>query len=109
MPVPKSEFDDLRSFAYPDPEAVLDPDQMYTVYEIARLLQGLEPTEELDPETEAIILDWTIPWILDNTDSFVFAEPADDREPGHYGLATDETMADDTTETSDETRTPDDT
>ncbi|MFB6083384.1 MAG: DUF5827 family protein [Halorientalis sp.] len=89
MPVPKSEFEDLRSLEFRDPEEVLDPDEMYTVYEIARLFQGLDPGQELDPETEAILLDWTIPWMLDNSGDFVFAEPADDDEPGHYGLATE--------------------
>jgi hypothetical protein len=87
MPVPKSEFDDLRSLSFRDPEEVLDPDEMYSVYEIARLFQGLEPGQELDPETEAILLDWTIPWIVENADSFVFAEPQSDEEPGLYGLA----------------------
>ena len=87
MPVPKTEFDDLRPLEFRDPEEVLDPDEMYTVYEIARLFQGLEPGTEIDPETEAVILDWTIPWILDNADSFVFAEPVADDDPGLYGLA----------------------
>jgi hypothetical protein len=91
MPVPKSEFDDLRSLEFRDPDEVLDDDEMYTVYEIARLFQGLEPGQELDPATEDILLDWTIPWMLDNSEAFVFAEPADDDEPGHYGLATGET------------------
>ena len=98
MPVPKSEFDDLRSLEFRDPEDVLDPHEMYTVYEIARLFQGLDPGQELDPETEAILLDWTIPWMLDNSDAFVFAEPADDAEPGHYGLETGEDEADDGTD-----------
>ncbi|RXK49376.1 DUF5827 family protein [Halorientalis pallida] len=88
MPVPKSEFDDLRSLEFRDPEEVLDENEMYTVYEIARLFQGLEPGQDLDPATEDILLDWTIPWMLDNSEAFVFAEPADDDEPGHYGLAT---------------------
>ncbi|WP_136717744.1 DUF5827 family protein [Halorientalis salina] len=86
MPVPKSEFDDLRSLSFRDPEEVLDPDEMYSVYEIARLFQGLDPGQELDPETEAILLDWTIPWIVGNAESFVFAEPQSDEEPGLYGL-----------------------
>ena len=63
MPVPKSEFDDLRSLEFRDPDEVLDPDELYTVYEIARLFQGLDPGQDIDPETEAILLDWTIPWI----------------------------------------------
>ncbi len=87
MPVPKSEFDDLRSLSFRDPEEVLDPDEMYSVYEIARLFQGLEPGQQLDPETEAILLDWTIPWMVYNAESFVFAEPQSEDEPGLYGLA----------------------
>ena len=87
MPVPKSEFEDLRSLSFRDPDEVLDPDEMYSVYEIARLFQGLEPGQQLDPETEAILLDWTIPWMVANAESFVFAEPRSDDEPGLYGLA----------------------
>jgi hypothetical protein len=90
MPVPKSEFADLRPLEFRDPEEVLDPDEMYTVYEIARLFQGLEPGQKLDPETEQILLDWTIPWMLDHADEFVFAEPEADDEPGHYGIDDDE-------------------
>jgi hypothetical protein len=88
MPIPRDELDDLRPLAFREPTEVLDPSKLYTVYEIARLLQGLEPGAELDPETEAILLDWTIPWMLDNADAFVFAEPESDAEPGYYGLAT---------------------
>jgi len=91
MPVPRSEFEDLRSLEFREPEEVLDPDELYTVYEIARLFQGLEPTAELDPETEDILLDWTVPWIVRNASSFVFAEPAADDEPGLYGLAREPT------------------
>lgn len=87
MPVPKSEFEDLRSLSFRDPDEVLDPDEMYSVYEIARLFQGLEPGQQLDPETEAILLDWTIPWMVTNAESFVFAEPQSEDEPGLYGLA----------------------
>lgn len=89
MPVPKSEFDDLRPLEFREPDEVLDPDEMYTVYEIARLFQGLEPSQTVDPETEAILLDWTIPWMIYHAESFVFAEPAADDEPGLYGLAED--------------------
>jgi hypothetical protein len=89
MPVPKSEFDDLRPLEFQEPEDVLDPDEMYTVYEIARLFQGLQPGQSLDPETEAILLDWTIPWMVYHADRFVFAEPAADDDPGLYGLAED--------------------
>jgi hypothetical protein len=86
MPRPREEFDDLREFEFREPEEVLDDDQMYTVYEIARLLQGVDPDRELDVETENILLDWAIPWMLDHSGAFVFAEPDDDTEPGYYGL-----------------------
>ncbi|QLD85043.1 hypothetical protein HWV23_04675 [Natronomonas halophila] len=86
MPRPREEFDDLREFQFRDPEEVLEDDQMYTVYEIARRLQGVDPERELDVETENILLDWAIPWMLDHSDAFVFAEPDDENEPGYYGL-----------------------
>jgi len=84
---PKSEFDDLRPLAFRDPEEVLDDEQMYTIYEVARLLQGVDPDRDLDIETENVLLDWAIPWMLQNSESFVFAEPDAADEPGYYGLA----------------------
>jgi len=87
MPIPRAELDDLRPLAFREPDEVLDPAKLYTVYEIARLLQGLEPDAELDATTENILLDWTIPWMLYNADGFVFAEPDSEAEPGYYGLA----------------------
>jgi hypothetical protein len=87
MPKPKDEVDDLRPLAFREPAAVLDADKLYTVYEISRLLQGLDIDAELDVETENVLMDWTIPWMLKHADSFVFAEPSDDTEPGYYGLA----------------------
>ncbi len=86
MPRPRADFDDVRPFEFRDPDEVLDAETMYTVYEIARLLQGLDPDRELDRETEDVLLDWAIPWMLDNQESFVFAEPDADDEPGYYGL-----------------------
>jgi hypothetical protein len=86
MPRPKEAFDDVRPFEFRGPEEVLDTGQMYTVYEIARLLQGLEPDRELDPGTEEILVDWAIPWMLDHEAAFAFAEPERDDEPGFYGL-----------------------
>ena len=86
MPRPREAFEDLRAFEFRDPEEVLEEEYLYTVYEIARLLQGLDPDREMDAETEAILLDWTVPWMLDNSEAFVFAEPDADEEPGHYGL-----------------------
>jgi len=88
MPIPRAETGPLRPLAFREPDEVLDPECLYTVYEIARLLQGLDPDAELDPGTEDILLDWTIPWMLSNAEAFVFAEPDSDAEPGYYGLAT---------------------
>lgn len=87
MPIPKSDADDLRPLEFREPEEVLDADKLYTVYEIARLLQGLEVDAELDVETENVLMDWAIPWLLKHADRFVFAEPTGDTEPGYYGLA----------------------
>lgn len=87
MPRPKSDFDRLRPFEFREPSDVLDEDTMYTVYEIARLLQGLDPDTELDIETENVLLDWAIPWMMTNTDALCFADPASDDEPGYYGLS----------------------
>ena len=86
MPRPREAFEDLRPFEFRDPEEVLEEEHLYTVYEIARLLQGVDPDREMDAETEAILLDWAVPWMLDNSEAFVFAEPDADEEPGHYGL-----------------------
>jgi len=86
MPRPREDFEDLREFEFREPEDVLDADSLYTVYEIARLLQGVDPGVELDVETEEVLLDWAIPWMLDHSEAFVFAEPDADDEPGYYGL-----------------------
>ncbi|MFW6457916.1 MAG: DUF5827 family protein [Halodesulfurarchaeum sp.] len=89
MTVPKTEFETLHPATFYRPAELLEPDQLYTVYEIARLLQELDPDAELDPETEAILLDWAIPWIIFNQEELVVAEPRDDDEPGYYGLKTE--------------------
>ncbi|WP_115862696.1 DUF5827 family protein [Halorussus litoreus] len=88
MPRPKSEFDQLHPCDFYEPAELLDDDRMYTVYEIARLLQGLDPDDELEPETEAILLDWAIPWVVFNSEELVVAEPPSDDEPGYYGTKT---------------------
>jgi hypothetical protein len=87
MPIDRAAAEDLRPLAFREPEEVLDPDKLYTVYEIGRLLQGLDPEEELDVETENVLLDWAIPWMMNHADAFVFAEPSDETDPGYYGLA----------------------
>ena len=87
MPVPKTEFDALYPCDFYTADELLEPDVMYTVYEIARLLQELDPDAHLDRETEDILLDWAIPWIMTNADELVVAEPRTDEEPGYYGLS----------------------
>lgn len=87
MPVPKADFEQLHPCDFYTPEELLDPDQMYTVYEIARLLQGLDPDAELEVDTEGILLDWAIPWVVYYSDQLVIAEPRSEDEPGYYGLA----------------------
>ncbi len=87
MPVPRSAVDEVRPLAFQEPDEVLEADRLYTVYEVARLLQGLAPDTELDRGTEDVLLDWAIPWMVVNRDAFVFAEPTADDEPGLYGLA----------------------
>ena len=89
MPRPKSAFESTYPCDFYEPVDLLEEGQMYTVYEIARLLQELEPDAELDRETEDILLDWAIPWIMINADDLVVAEPRSEAEPGYYGLATE--------------------
>ncbi|MEF8782927.1 MAG: DUF5827 family protein [Haloarculaceae archaeon] len=86
MPVPRTEFEELRPLSFREPAEVLDEDELYTIYEVARLLQGVDPDEELDVETENVLLDWAIPWMMAHAEEFVFAEPRRDDEPGYYGL-----------------------
>jgi len=88
MPVERTAFDDLRPLTFRGPAEVLAEDELYTVYEIARLLQGLEPDADVDVETETILLDWAIQWMMRHSDSLVFAEPRDSNEPGYYGVRT---------------------
>lgn len=87
MPRPKADFEEIVPCEFYEPSDLLESGQMYTVYEIARLLQDLDPDAELEPETEDILLDWTIPWVMNNAQDLVVAEPRDDTEPGYYGLA----------------------
>jgi len=87
MPIQKSTVEDLRPLEFREPAEVLDEEKLYTVYEIARLLQGLDVDAELDVETENVLLDWAIPWLLKHAEAFVFAEPSGETEPGYYGLA----------------------
>lgn len=85
MPEPKSEFDQLHPCDFYTPAELLEPDLMYTVPEIGRLLQDLEPDADLDVETENVLLDWTIPWIMFHSADLVVAEPPTEEGPGYYG------------------------
>ncbi|UIO98788.1 DUF5827 family protein [Halobaculum sp. CBA1158] len=86
MPTDKSAFPRLHPCDFYTPEELFEPDRMYTVYEIARLLQGLEPDAEIDEGTEEVLLDWAIPWVMTHAADLVVAEPRSDDEPGYYGL-----------------------
>ncbi|ELZ93012.1 hypothetical protein C440_11951 [Haloferax mucosum ATCC BAA-1512] len=88
MPKPKDEFDTLYGYLLYEPADILDPDYMYTVGEIARLMQGLSVQADLNEETEDRIVQWTIPWIIANQDDFVINDPRSD-EPGYFGLHPD--------------------
>lgn len=68
------------------PEDIMDPNLLYTVPDIARLLQGLDPDAELDEANEQVLIDWTVPWIMLNADDLVIADPTNEAEPGMYGL-----------------------
>ncbi len=92
MPREKSSFETLHPCDFYTPEELLEADQMYTVYEIARLLQGLGPAAEIDEETEAVLLDWAIPWVMNNAESLVVAEPPAEDAPGYYGLRRSEDL-----------------
>ncbi|QKY21592.1 hypothetical protein B4589_014855 [Halolamina sp. CBA1230] len=86
MPRDKESFDALHPCDFYTPEELLVEDQMYTIYEIARLLQGLDPGAEIDEETESVLLDWAVPWVMTNADELVVADPPEEDAPGYYGL-----------------------
>jgi len=92
MPVEKDEFEALYPCDFYTVEELFEPEEMYTVSEVARLLQGLGPDTEIDAETEAILVDWAIPWIVTNADDLVVAEPRVANEPGYYGLKREEDL-----------------
>jgi hypothetical protein len=89
VPEPKSAFDTLYPYRLYEPEEVLDPDLMYTVPEVARLLQGIDPGTELAADAEDRVIAWTIPWLMAHADDLVINDPVGD-EPGYFGLASDE-------------------
>ena len=86
MVVPKDSVDRLYPCEFYRPMDIMDPELLYTVPEIARLLQGVEPDAELDPETETVLIDWAVPWIMVHADELVLADPTDEAEPGRYGV-----------------------
>jgi len=87
MPAPKTEFDEILPFELHEPTDILDPELLYTIPELARLLQGLPVDAELSDFNESVFIDWAIPWMIYNQDSLVFAEPDDEDVVGLYGLA----------------------
>ncbi|WP_096393366.1 DUF5827 family protein [Halorubrum trapanicum] len=87
MPEPKSAFDATYPCDFYEPAELFEPDQMYTIPEIGRLLQGLEPDAEVDPDTEAVLVDWAVPWVMVHAEEMVVAEPLSEDGPGYYGLA----------------------
>lgn len=85
MPRRKSDFDALYPYEVYEPAELFDPDLMYTVAEVARLLQDLPPDADLDPETEERVVAWTVPWLFAHRDRLVISDPVGD-EPGYFGL-----------------------
>ena len=89
MPKPKDDFDTLYPYRLYEPTEVLDSELMYTVPEIARLLQGLDPDVELDADTEDRVVAWTIPWLMTHANELVINDPVGD-EPGYFGVASED-------------------
>lgn len=94
MPKPKDEFDELYPCDFYTPEELFEPGEMYTVYEIGRLLQGLDPESDLEPDTEAVLLDWAIPWVVENSEDLMVGNPVAEDQPGYYGLKREEDLRD---------------
>lgn len=86
MPIAKTDVDAVFPCEFYTPGDLFDPDSLYTVPEIARLLQGADPETDLDPETETVLIDWAIPWIMVHADDLVVADPPTADAPGYYGL-----------------------
>lgn len=107
MPEPKSAFETLYPYRLYDPEEVLDPELMYTVPEVARVLQGLDAEVELDPGAEDRVVAWTIPWLISHADDLVINDPEGD-EPGYFGLKADTYPADEIPDDIEDVHDPDD-
>ena len=101
MPKSKDEFDTLYPYQLYEPEEVLEEDLMYTVPEISRVLQGLDPETELDAETEERIVVWTVPWLMAHADELVINDPEGD-EPGYFGRQSQSRPADEIPDGADE-------
>lgn len=69
MPQPKPEFDQLCPYEVYEPAKPLEPDTMYRVDEVARLMQDPPPTADLGPETEDRLITWTVPWLSTHRDA----------------------------------------
>lgn len=93
MPKPKDAVETLYRCEFYEPTDIMDEDLLYTVPEIGRLLQGLDPEEPLEADVEAILIDWAVPWIMRNADDLVIADPTNEDEPGMYGLRVHETTS----------------
>ena len=87
MPKPRSAFDETFPCDFYEPAELFEPGLLYTIPEIGRLLQGLDPDAEVDPDTEAVLVDWAVPWVMVNADRLIVAEPPAENSPGYYGLA----------------------
>ena len=89
MPKPKAAFEETFPCDFYEPAELFELDLLYTIPEIGRLLQGLEPDAEIDADTEAVLIDWAVPWVMVHADDMIVAEPPTDDSPGYYGLAED--------------------
>lgn len=89
MPVAKDAFEELHPCDFYEPGDIMDPDEMYTVAEVGRLLQRLDPQADLDEATESVLLDWAVPWIIHHADDLVVGDPLEVEGPGYYGVKTD--------------------
>ncbi|MFC6754731.1 DUF5827 family protein [Halorubrum tibetense] len=103
MPEPKSRFDETFPCDFYTPAELFEPDLLYTIPEIARMLQGLEPDAEVDDDTEAVLIDWAVPWVMVHSDELVIAEPLSEEGPGYYGVAPEAVEATDESDRAGET------
>lgn len=101
MPKSKAEFETLYPYRLYEPTDIFDSELMYTVPEIARLLQGLDPDAPLDADTEDRVVAWTIPWLMEHADELVINDPVGD-EPGYFGVVSEGRPAEDIPENADE-------